>query len=50
MRRFVNMTAAALLVLGGAACERDAMDDPGDMNEEMAPMDDMDDMDDGDEV
>ena len=43
MRRFVSMTAAALLALGGAACERNGMDEPGDMSDmddEMAPRDD----------
>ena len=48
MRRFVSATPAALLALGGAACERNGMDEPDDMSEmddEMAPVDDMDDED-----
>ena len=40
MRRLVSTTAAVLLALGGAACERDARDEPGNLS----------DMDDGDEV
>ena len=40
MRRLVSMTAAALLALDGAACDRDATDehDVSDMDDEMEPM------------